>query len=328
MFDSFTLIIRRRVARVLSITKEWRGLLLIVLAASMWGVSGSVTKHLFNQQVSPFDLTAIRLSLSFAVLFLYLAATNRSLLRVKLKDIPYFLAFGGLGVAIAQFSYLFTISQTNVATAVFLEYLAPVLAALYGMVFLRERPHYFKVLALFLAVCGGMLIVNGSPGGGLTVNRAGLISGLSSAAACAFYTVYGKKGLSRYNSWTVLTYGLAAGALLWSFYLPPWQAMSGHSLTNWLLFMYIVVFSTILPFGFFFLGLKYLDPVKAGIISTLEPVIAAVVAWLFLHEALFPLQILGGSLVCAAVLMVQAAPALAYEKGKQGDGSLASEVSR
>jgi drug/metabolite transporter (DMT)-like permease len=313
--------IGRSVAEDLLISKEWRGLLFVVLAATLWGVSGSVTKHVFNQQVSPFDLTSIRLFFSFVFLFLYLAATNRPLLRISLPEIPYFLVFGLFGVAILQFTYLFTISQTNVATAVFLEYLAPVLAALYGMVFLRERPHYFKLIALILAVCGGVFIVNGNPGGGLTVNMAGLIGGLASAAAFAFYSIYSKKGLARHNSWTVLTYGTAAGFLWWSFYLPPWQAMAGHSLTNWLFFMYIVVFATILPYGFFIMGLKYLDPVKAGIISTLEPVIAAVVAWIFLHEALFPLQVLGGGLVCAAVILVQATPrqrkSLASETGSR-----------
>lgn len=305
------------------LSKEWRGLLFVVMAATLWGISGSVAKQLFNQQVSPFDLTSIRLFFSFVVLFLYLAVTKRALLRISLSDIPYFLIFGCFGVALVQFSYLFTISQTNVATAVFLEYLAPVLAALYGMIFLRERPHYFKVLALFLAVCGGMFIVSGSPGGGLTVNRAGLTSGLVSAAAFAFYSIYSKKGLARHSPWTVLTYGSAAGAFWWSFYLPPWQAMAGHSLTNWLFFMYIVVFATILPYGFFILSLKYLDPVKAGIISTLEPVIAGVVAWLFLHETLFPLQVLGGAVVCAAVIMVQSAPTLDVElaHAHSGDGS-------
>lgn len=305
----------------MSISSKWRGLLFVVLAATLWGASGSVTKHVFNQQVSPFDLTSIRLFFSFVVLFLYLAATNRPLLRISLSDIPYFLIFGFFGVAILQFTYLFTISQTNVATAVFLEYLAPALAALYGMVFLRERPHYFKVIALFLAVCGGVFIVNGSPGGGLTVNRAGLISGLASAAAFAFYSIYSKKGLARHNPLTVLTYGLLAGSLWWSFYLPPWQAMAGHSLTNWLFFMYIVIFATILPYGFFILSLKHLDPVKAGIISTLEPVIAGVVAWLFLHETLFPLQILGGALVIAAVIMVQITPTPMLSGELRGDGS-------
>lgn len=296
------------------LAKEWRGFILIILAASLWGVAGTVAKHLFNQQISPFELVEVRLTLSFTFLFLYLAATNRSLLKISPADLPYLLIFGGCGVAMVQFTYLFTISQTNVATAVFLQYLAPVLAALYGIVFLKERPDLFKVLALFLAVGGGFLVVKGNPGGGLSVNTAGLAGGLASAVTFAFYTIYGKKGLSRFNSWTMLVYGFGAGALAWSFYVPPWQAAAGHSPVTWLFFIYIAVFATILPFGFFFKGLHYLHPVKAGIISTLEPVVAAAVAWLVLHEALFPLQLLGGAMVCAAVMLVQAAPRVEQKK--------------
>jgi len=298
----------------LALEKEWRGFFLIIVAASLWGVAGTAAKYLFNQQVSPFELVEIRLILSFTFLFLYLAATNRSLLRISRVDIPYLLVFGVCGVAMVQFTYLYTISETNVATAVFLQYLAPVLAALYGMLFLKERPDLFKILALFLAVGGGFLVVKGNPGGGLSVNPAGIAGGLASAVAFAFYTVYGKKGLARFNSWTMLVYGFGAGALAWGLYIPPWQAAAGHSPVTWLFFLYIAVFATILPFGFFFKGLKYLHPVKAGIISTLEPVVAAAVAWLVLHETLFPLQILGGALVCAAVVFVQAAPRVEQKK--------------
>lgn len=290
------------------VAKEWRGFFLIVLAASMWGLSGTVAKHLFNQQVSPFDLVEIRLTLSFVFLFLYLVAANRQLLRVSRTDIPYLLVFGSCGVSIVQFTYLYTISRTNVATAVFLQYLAPVLVSLYGMIFLREKPDLFKACALLLAVSGGFFIVKGNPGGGLSVNPAGLAGGLSSAVAFAFYTLYGKRGLARINPWTMLVYGFGAGALTWSLFVPPWRAAAGHSPVTWLFFLYIAVFATILPFGFFFKGLNYLHPVKAGIISTLEPVVAAVAAWLLLHEALFPMQIVGGALVCAAVVLVQAAP--------------------
>lgn len=292
----------------MNVTGEWRGFLLIVLAASLWGVAGTAAKHLFNQQVSPFELVEVRLTLSFAFLFVYLAVVNRPLLKVSRADLPYLLVFGSCGVAAVQFTYLYTISQTNVATAVFLQYLAPMLVALYGMVFLKERPGLYKLLALFLAVGGGFLIVKGHPGGGLAVNPAGLTGGLASALTFAFYTLYGKKGLARLNSWTMLVYGFGAGALAWSLYIPPWQAAAGHSLLTWLFFLYIAVFATILPFGFFFKGLQYLHPVKAGIISTLEPVVAAAVAWLVLQETLLPLQMLGGALVCVAVILVQAAP--------------------
>lgn len=292
----------------MALTKEWRGFLFIIMAAALWGVAGTVAKHLFNNQVSPFELVEIRLTLSFSFLFLYLAVTNRALLKITKADIPYLLVFGSCGVALVQFTYLFTISQTNVATAVFLQYLAPVLIALYSMLFLKENPGLFKVLAVILAVVGGFLIVKGHGGSGLAVNPAGLAGGLASAVAFSFYTIYGKKGLARFNPWTLLVYGFGAGALAWSLYIPPWQAASGHSLSTWLFFVYIAVFATILPFGFFFKGLSCLHPVKAGIISTLEPVIAAVVAWLVLHEALLPLQIAGGLLVCAAVILVQSAP--------------------
>jgi len=281
---------------------------MIALAATMWGVAGTAAKHLFNQAVSPFELVEIRLVLSFVFLFLYLAAVSRPLLRINFTDIPYFLVFGCFGVGMVQFTYLFTISQTNVATAVFLQYLAPILVALYGMVFLRERPDIFRLLSLFLAVGGGFLIVRGNPGGGLAVNPAGLAGGLASAVAFAFYTVYGKKGLARFNSWTLQVYGFGVGTLAWSLYIPPWQAAAGHSAINWLFFLYITIFATIIPFGLFFKGLNYLHPVKAGIISTLEPLVAAVVAWAILHETLLPLQILGGVLVCAAVILVQSAP--------------------
>lgn len=281
---------------------------MIALAATMWGVAGTAAKHLFNQRVSPFDLAEIRLVLSFVFLFLYLAAVNRPLLRISFSDIPYFLVFGCFGVGLVQFTYLFTISQTNVATAVFLQYLAPVLVALYGMLFLRERPDLFRVLSLCLAVGGGFLIVSGNPGGGLAVNPAGLAGGIASAIVFAFYTVYGKKGLARFNSWTLQVYGFGVGALAWSLYVPPWQAAAGHTAMNWLFFLYIAIFATVIPFGLFFKGLNYLHPVKAGVISTLEPVVAAIVAWVILHETLFPLQILGGAMVCAAVTLVQAAP--------------------
>lgn len=290
---------------------------MIALAATMWGVAGTAAKHLFNQQVSPFKLVEIRLVLSFVFLFLYLAAVNRPLLRLSFADIPYFLVFGCFGVGMVQFTYLFTISQTNVATAVFLQYLAPVLAALYGMVFLRERPDILRILSLCLAVSGGFLIVSGNPGGGLAVSPAGLAGGIASAFAFAFYTVYGKKGLSRFNSWTLQVYGFGVGALAWSLYIPPWQAAAGHSAVNWLFFLYITVFATVIPFGLFFKGLNYLHPVKTGIISTLEPVVAAFAAWVILHETLFPLQILGAAMVCAGVILVQTVPA----KACQGAGS-------
>ena len=60
-----------------------------------------------------------------------------------------------------------------------------------------------------------------------------------------------------------------------------------------------------MPFSLFISGLKYLPPTQASIVSMLEPVVAAAAAYLILGETLLPLQVLGGGLVLAGVVMVE-----------------------
>lgn len=285
-----------------------KGFFFLVGATSLWGISGTVAKILFNQQVNPMHLVTIRLTLSFLVLLVYLALWKPHLLRVKKTDLPYLAVLGTAGIALVQFSYLFTISQTNVATAVFLQYLAPGIVAAYAFLFQGEKMGPAKLLALLLTAGGGYLIVNGAPGGGLAVNLSGLVSGLVSAATLAFYTLYGKKGLSTLNPWTMLLYCFGFGALIWNVFQPPWIAMVGHSATEWYFFLYIAVFATVLPFGFYFCGLNYLTPVITGLTSTLEPVVAAVVAFLVLGEFMYPLQLVGCSMILAGVVAIQCLP--------------------
>lgn len=287
------------------IADRWKGFFCVVLAACLWGLSGTVAKYLFNQQVNPFDLVQVRLTFSFLLLLFYLAATNRRLLYIKRRDYSYMLVFGLFGVAAVQFTYLYTISKTNVATAIFLQYLAPALVMLYDLFFKKEKLTLIGALALLWAVGGGFLIAKGNLGGGFAVSTIGLVSGLASAAAFAFYTVYGKRGLTVYSPWTLLLYGFGVGAATWLLYRLPWLTVMRYGWQDWLFFLYIAVFATIIPFGFYFKGLRYLTPVKTGLTSTLEPVVAAVLAYLMLGEKLTVMQITGCVLILGAVILIQ-----------------------
>ncbi|MGQ9556824.1 MAG: DMT family transporter [Desulfurispora sp.] len=283
---------------------EKKGLALIILAATMWGIAGTVAKFMFNNNASPFDLVQMRLLISFFILLTLLSLTNRSLLKISRSDLLYFLIFGTLGVAMVQFTYMYTISLNNVATAIFLQYLAPALVLVYGLLTRSENLTPAKCAALACAIAGGLGIVRGNLQGGLAVNTTGLISGLASALAFAFYTIYGKRGLSKYNPWTMLTWGFGIAALVWSFYAPPWQTWLAATWTTRLFFLYIAIFATTLPFGLFFLGLKYINPVKAGITSTLEPVIGTLASFFFLGEVLAPVQIAGCLLILVAIVLI------------------------
>lgn len=282
-----------------------KGFIFILIADLLWGLSGTIAKHLFNQQVSPFDLVQVRLTLSALLLGLYLLVFNPRLLRIDRRDLGYMLVFGIFGITTVQFTYLYTISQTNVATAVFLQYLAPSFILLYELATRKEVISRVKVLSLASALLGGLLIVKGNPASGMAVNLPGLISGLASAATFSFYTIYGKSGLARYSPWTMLVWGMGVGALAWCFYRLPWNTFFSYGSSDWLFFLYIAVFSTIIPFGLFFQGLKHLTPVVTGITSTMEPVLAGILAYFILGEVLTGMQLVGCTLIITAVVLVQ-----------------------
>ena len=286
-------------------SSQLKGFLYILLADFLWGMSAALAKHLFNKQISPLDLSQIRMMLSFIILAVYLAVINPKLLRIGRKDIPYMIILGVFGLAAVQFCYYYTISETNVATGVFLEYLAPIFILLYGLLTGKESATIVKVTALLIATTGGLMIVKGTTGSGMAVTTAGLISGLGSALAFAFYTLYGKYGLSKYSPWTLLMWGMGGGAAAWFFYAPPWVTLSSYGGSDWLFFIYIAVFATIIPYGFFFKGLNHLPPLITGITSNMEPVLAGIISYLVLGEVLTIMQLFGCTFIIAAVIFLQ-----------------------
>ncbi|MDI6871736.1 MAG: EamA family transporter [Bacillota bacterium] len=285
-----------------------KGFIFPILSATLWGFTGTVAKLLFRGTTSPLALVEVRLTLSAALLGLFLGVVQRRLLLLSARDIPYFIVLGVAGMAGVQFTYLFTISQTTVATAVFLQSLAPSLIFLHAALFKGERLTAGKFTALALTLCGSILMIQGR-GGGRGLYPWGLASGLASAFFAAFYTIYSKRALARYHPLTVNFWALAFGAVPWWFILPPGRLLSAGFTTNDLFFfLYIAVFSTVVPFTLYFQGLRDLTPGQAGIISTLEPVVATATAYLVLGERLSLARGTGGALVLLGILLLRLLP--------------------
>lgn len=291
---------------MLKTNRGWAGVIQVASAAVLWGTSGTFAKYLFNNEMSPYDLAQARALLSFVLISLLLAVFKRQHLVLKKKDLAYFAVFGILGLGAVQLTYLLAISLTNVATAIFLEYLAPALVLVYGLMTKTERFSWSKVLALLAAVGGGYLIVRGQ-GRGLGITLPGLGMGLAAALSWAFYTVYAQYGLKNYSPWAVLNWGMGFASLAWVLYQAPWVLFMRYDQTAWLQFLYIAVFATVLPFGLYFNGIKKLGPFQANLISSLEPVVGAVSAFVILGEILNSVQVFGSALVLTAVILIQAA---------------------
>ena len=70
---------------------------------------------------------------------------------------------------------------------------------------------------------------------------------------------------------------------------------------------WMVVMGTIIPFFLLVSALRHLSATRVAIIAMVEPVVATIVAWVWLGESLGALQLTGAAIVLAAILLAQTA---------------------
>lgn len=296
-----------------------RGYLLIAGATVFWALSGTLARFLFvHRPVPPLVLVEFRLLGGFVLLAAVLAVFSPSELRLRQRlgraDARYFLIYGTAGMAAVQVSYFVAISEGSVATAIFLQYLAPVLTAVYVGLVRRARLEGSVVSSLALALCGsGLLLLGG--GAGPATSRLGLLAGVASAAGLSFYTIYGAHGVRLYGPRTLLLGALGVGGVSLTPLFPPWRVVElGWSPGDWLYILYMAVFGTLIPFLMFLAGLRSVPPVQATLTAMLEPVLATGFAWALLGESLRLPQVAGGALIIAAVASLQVSGARAQAR--------------
>jgi len=298
--------VKKAAKTTLTSAKGGWGYSYVVLAAVLWAVAGSAAKYLFNSGLTSLQLIQLRTTISFAGLFLWLVLRHRELLRICRKDLLYFFLLGTLGISAAQFFYLFAISKIQVATAILLHYTGPVFVALYAVIFAGEKLRPVTVIAILGTLAGCFLVVGGYNLELLSLNKVGIIGGMLAALAFATYSLLSEYGMRTYNPWTVLFYAMLFAAAAWNVAQPPLAAFSrGYSPLQWWWILFIGIFGTILPFGFYFEGINLIRSTHASITATLEPISAGLMAYLFLDEVLSPLQLLGGAMVIAAIVLLQ-----------------------
>jgi len=283
-----------------------RGYLYVVIAALLWAVSGSAAKFLFSTGISPFELVQLRLTIAAGVLLAWLLIRHPARLKIAPRDIGYFIILGSGAMAAVQFTYLFSISKIHVAAAILLQYLAPGFIALYTVAVSRDRLNRTTLLALAGTFSGCYLVVGAYHFKIFALNYLGVISGFLSALAFAWYTLQSEYGMRRYHPLTVLFFAMLFGAVTWNILQPPFGAFLGrYSPLQWGWIGFISLLGTLLPFGFYFNGINLIRSTRACITATLEPITAGVLSFLFLNEIMSSLQLIGGIMIIAAVILLQ-----------------------
>jgi DME family drug/metabolite transporter len=258
--------------------------------------------------IDPLILSQTRTTFSLLVL-LALLVGSKGWQRIKLpaRDLAYCFMLGALGVAVSNYFYYVAIQRTNVATAIIVQYTAPVWVLLYVVARGQQKLSLQKVAAVVLAVTGIVLVINVfSQGSALRLDAYGLGAALLASFSFAFYNVAGHRILVCYDRWRVLVWTLAAASAFWLVVNPPWKIAAAHyAPMQWLFLFVFSMISVLAAFSLYFLGLQHLEPTRAIIASCLEPVFSILLAALLLGEVLRPIQTVGIVFVLGAIVIVQ-----------------------
>ena len=282
------------------------GYLYVSLAAILFAISGTSAKFLFNDGITAFQLIQMRTTLAFVGLLTWLGLKDPVLLKISIKNLPYFIGLGLFGIGSAQFFYLLAISKINVAAAILLHYTGPVFVALYVVFVQRQKLSFNIALAILGTLIGCFLVVGAYNLQIFALNRVGIIAGILAAVSFAVYSILSEYGMRRYTPWTVLLYGMLFAALMWNSLHPPLGAfLHRYSPFQWGLILFIGICGTIFPFGLYFEGIKRIKPTHASITATLEPISAGIIAAVFLGEVMATFQIMGGLIVIVSIIILQ-----------------------
>ena len=297
--------------------KPLRGYLYIASAAFLWGVAATLGRAAFTgrllpkgqtlRPIDPLILSQSRTTFSFIVLLFALGMLRGwKRLCLPIADFGRMFVLGILGVAASNYLYYLAIQRTNVATAIILQYTAPILVLIYTVARGLQKPTLQRVAAVGLAVTGIALVIGIFSSSGFRLDTIGVLAALGAAFSFAFYNVGGHSILARYDRWTVLLYVVLSASLFWIFVNPPWKIAAAHySGDQWLFLLLFSLISVLAPFSFYFAGLQHLEPTRAIVVSCLEPVFSIVIAAVALGEIMRPSQTLGILLVLVAIVVVQ-----------------------
>ena len=303
-----------------SVRRPRVGYLMAAAAAVLWGVNGAVSKTILSTGLSSERLAQVRSLGAAAGLVVILAFTAPGRLRLTWRELPFLLAFGVAGLAFVQWFYFLAIHRLTIGIALLIEYLAPLLVALWARFAYKDPVRRRIWAALGLALFGLALIVN-LFGGGTSLAGDGVAFALAGAVAYATYVLLAEHVVGGRDAVSLLAWGFLFASVFWAV-LAPWWSFPWHLLTRqtslhgqlssvhspvWLLAAWMIAFGTIVPFFLLVSALWHLSASRVAIVAMLEPVAGALVAWAWLSESLDRLQLTGAAVVLAAIALAQTA---------------------
>jgi len=277
---------------------KYKGYILLMLTILMFSTLEVVTSTIKNL-INPLQLTFLRFFIG-GVVMLPLVIKKRE--KVQAKDLLFFLALGILNIFISMSSFQYAITIGKASTAAILISSNPIFVMLFSSIILKEKVTYNRIACILLGIAGITLITyKGNVGGDTAVS---LILAIFASLTFGLYTVLGKMKSEGISSITMICYSSIFGSLLYVPVLllndiPIFRIPEGTIIR----IMYVGVFVSGIAYVTYMEALKILTVSKGAMVFFLKPVIASILAVIFLSESMSFKTVAGMILVLIGVFI-------------------------
>jgi drug/metabolite transporter (DMT)-like permease len=283
-----------------------RGALLCLLSAAAFGTLGIFGKLASEAGANTATTLLVRFVLAGAVFAVVLRVTGRwaSMRGLPRRVVVTGLGLGAFGYSLQSGLFFAAIDRLDVSMVALILYTYPAFVTVAAIALGRVAPSLRSGVALTVASAGLVLVLLAGGSGGFDL--AGALLALGASLTYTTYILVSDNVIGDVDplalALLVLTGASASFAVVGLATGSVDLALAGDA---WLWLILIALVSTVVAVSCFFAGLRLVGPSEAAILSTFEPPVTVVLAFLVLGEQLSPAQLAGGALVLAAVVLLQ-----------------------
>lgn len=284
------------------------GIILTLLGATLWGVSGTSVQFVGNFRNMNLEwLLTMRLITAGLLTVLYgWIRQGNTIFNVfrNWRDTLGLIIFGVFGMALCQYTYFRSIVIAGAGIATVLQYLAPSMIIIYLLMRYGKRPSTGEIISVILALVGTICLMGNNGFSFESFRSDVLFWGLLSAVGVAVYSVSPVRLLATYGTIPIVGFGmLLSGLVAAALFQQP------HSYATWDVWTVVGCFNvvflgTIVSFNAYLEGVKRIGAVSGSILSSIEPISAAFFGWALLGNQFNWVGILGMAMIIATVIII------------------------
>lgn len=289
------------------LNKSAFGVIAAALGGTFWGFSGCFGQYLFTyKNVTSSWLVPIRLLVSGLLILMLLTAQKKNIFVVyeDKKNILKMLIFALFGMALSQYGYFTAVMYSNAGTGTILQYTGQIMLLVYVCVVTPRLPKKNETLALILSTIGVFIMATHGRIGELALRPEAIFWGVFAAIGFVCYSVQPAKMIEKYTVLPVLGWGMFLGGIMLCVSMRPWTIDVIIDYQVILLFLGIVILGTIMAYYLILTSISLIGPVKTSLIACVEPVVATLVAFIWLKTSFAAMDIIGAGLVLLAVVVI------------------------